>query len=346
MTGLGTVLANPAQLIDLLASHLPEQSAYFMSLLIVSTCVGTMVELLRIVPLSQFVGRLLIGRRLTEKERNQNCGILKPRSVVDKFYFSRVQARFVLYFMVLFVYSSVSPLVNWFCMFFFLFLGSVYRHQFVYNYPGTPDSGGQIWLSFMHVLLACVVIAQLTLLGFLGLKKAAIAAPMMVPLLIFTILFILYLHERHFKIGRNLPARACLRQDMENIEDEVDFSSFKNEYKNPALMARFLDVDWDSGKDEKKVRNKKTNLSVEEENGKDLENADLLETKHNSSTKDLSVDAGEDNQQRQEDEKIDDEDSQQQEEVDEERQQETDKVVPEQKGDSYGSWMGKAFGMK
>jgi len=164
---LESILENPQNFIKFLAVELPKQSAYFIQLLIVSTCAGTLVELFRVVPVFQWFARSFIGRRLTEKERNQKCGPLHPLSLVYKFYFSRVQARFLLYFMVLFVYSTISPLVNWFCLFFFLLLKSVYLHQFLFNFPNIPDTGGEIWLYFMHVLLICVVIAQLTLMGFL-----------------------------------------------------------------------------------------------------------------------------------------------------------------------------------
>jgi len=218
-----------------------------MQLLIVSTCVGTLVELFRVTPLVYSIGRAHIGRRLTEKERNQKVGPLKPLSFVAKIYFSRLQSTYLLYFMVLFVYSTISPLVNWFCLFFFLFLSSVYRYQFVFNYPNSPDSGGEIWLSFMKVLLVCILIAQVTLSGFLALKKAAIAAPLLIPLIVITCLFIAYVNQCHFTTGEYLPAIACLSQDLANEDDKVDFSELTNEYKNPALMVRFLDADWSSG---------------------------------------------------------------------------------------------------
>lgn len=192
------IYSDPGEFSKLLAKELPGRGAYFMSLLIVSTCVGTLLELFRAVPLIQSAIRAHIGRRLTEKERSQSVGPFKPLCIVDKIYFSRVQARFLLYFMVLFVYTSISPLVNWFCMIFFLFLGSVYRHQFIFNYPSTPDSGGHIWIMFIATLLACIVLAQLTMWGYLGLKGgkgAQISIALMIPLMVITGLFIIYLAQ-------------------------------------------------------------------------------------------------------------------------------------------------------
>jgi hypothetical protein len=246
---LEAFINNPNQIIQLLAKALPGQSGYFMQLLIVSTCLGSLIELFRVVPLVQSVFRANLGRRLTEKERKHSVGILRPLSCVDKVYFSRVQSRYLLYFMILFVYTTISPLVNWFCVFLFLFASCVYRYQFVFNYPDTPDSGGEMWLYFVRVILACILIAQLTLVGFLGLKESAIGVGLMIPLVVVTCLFMIYLGQRHFRIGKHLPAQACLSQDLANQDDDVDYEEFRNQYKNPSLMARFLDADWDSGKE-------------------------------------------------------------------------------------------------
>jgi hypothetical protein len=55
-----------------------------------------------------------------------------------------------------------------------------FMHQFVYIYPTSPDSGGMIWMSFIKILLMCMLIAEITLVGLMGLKKASVATPLMV----------------------------------------------------------------------------------------------------------------------------------------------------------------------
>lgn len=218
-----------------------------MQLLIVSTTVGTLNELFRVVPIFYSIVRAHIGRRLTNKERNEKVGMFRALSNVDKCYYSRLHSAYLLYFIVLYVYTTISPLVNWFCLIFFCFVGSVYRHQFVFNYPNTPDSGGKIWLQFMEVLLACMVIALLTIGGFLGLKKATIALPMLIPLLCATIYFIIYVRTHHFMPGRVLAASCCIAEDTANKDRGADYNEFLGEYKQPTLRIRSLDVDWNAG---------------------------------------------------------------------------------------------------
>ena len=245
---LADILESPADFIALLANTLPQQSVFFMQLLIVSTCLGTLNELFRVIPIFYSVVRAHIGWRLTEKELKQKAGMFRALSNVDKCYFSRLHSAYLLYFIVMFVYSTISPLVNWFCLIFFCFVSSVYRHQFIFNYPNSPDSGGKIFLPFLDCLLACMIISQLTIAGFLALKKSAVAAPLMIPLLIGTILYIVHLKESLFSAGTFLAASTCVEEDDLNQVRGVDYSEFKNQYKNPALMSRFAPVDWDAGK--------------------------------------------------------------------------------------------------
>lgn len=213
-------------------------------------------------PLLYAALRSCIGRNLTEKERTKSLGLLRPLSNVTLIYFNRTQASFLLHFMVMFVYSAISPLVNWFCFFFFLMLRSVYRHEFIFNLPSTPDSGGQNWIHFMRILLICIFISQLTLMGFLTLKEFAISIPLMAPLLVITCLCTLYLHQRHFSKGQYLAGSTCAQQDAENDEEGVDFTAFRDEYKNPAMLSRYVEVDWDSGRQERGQRHDEEHQST------------------------------------------------------------------------------------
>jgi hypothetical protein len=87
---------------------------------------GTLNELFRVVPVFYSIVRAHIGRRLTKKERNEKVGMFRALSNVDKCYYSRLHSSYLLYFIVLYVYTTISPLVNWFCLIFFCFVGSVY----------------------------------------------------------------------------------------------------------------------------------------------------------------------------------------------------------------------------
>jgi hypothetical protein len=68
----------------------------------------------------------------------------------------------LLFFMVLLVYSVISPLTNFVLGFFFLVLNTLFRHQFIFIYPSVSDSGGKIWMGATRILINCMIVAEIT----------------------------------------------------------------------------------------------------------------------------------------------------------------------------------------
>lgn len=64
--------------------------------------------------------------------------------------------------MVLLVYSVISPITNFVVAFCFVYMGSIFRHQFIYIYPARSDSGGKMWINFIRVLVSCMFIGEVT----------------------------------------------------------------------------------------------------------------------------------------------------------------------------------------
>ena len=127
---LSNIAKQPQLAVDLLAKSLPGQSTYFLQILLVSTFIGLAVELLRIAPFVKAVGRRLpIFPNLTEEERSRSVfGFFRPLNDPLDFSYPEIGANNVLYFMVLFVYTAMAPLVNWFLAFCFVLMNSAYRY--------------------------------------------------------------------------------------------------------------------------------------------------------------------------------------------------------------------------
>lgn len=84
-----------------------------------------------------------------------------------------------------------------------------------------------------------MIIAQVTMVGLLALKKAAIASALMFPLLVITILFTYYIHQKHFHMTEFLPTRECVEIDMKNnCEGLMDFSFVRGKYIQPELREK------------------------------------------------------------------------------------------------------------
>jgi hypothetical protein len=238
---LNNMIKNPKEIVNLLANSLPAQSTYFIQIVLVSTFLGQGLELLRVKPLGKSWIRSLVGPTLTIKERNTSYLLLRPLSDPDPFQHAEVFAQVVLYFMVLFVYTTIAPLTSYFVAFCFIIMGFGYRHQFIYNYPTKPDSGGKLWSAFVGIALTCMLIAQITLAGMFVLKKATYATPTLVPLMIITVLFNFYIRQDHFYVTNHLPTRECLLSDRQyHKEGNRDYSFSRGKYLQPALHSKHV----------------------------------------------------------------------------------------------------------
>ncbi|GAX10876.1 hypothetical protein FisN_31Hh085 [Fistulifera solaris] len=217
------LVEDPLSAIDLLATSLPAQSTFFVQLAFVGTVTGLAFENIRIIPLALAYVRRFVGPRVTKKQRQTSYYFFRPLADPSEFEHASNMAQFsVLYFMIFMVYQSIAPLTCFFLGVCFMVMRPAFLHQFVYIYPTLPDSGGRIWINFIRIIMVCMTVAQLTLVGLMGLKKAGIATPLMAPLIICTILFNAYLQQQHFRVAEYLPTKECLKVDIQNGDNFAD----------------------------------------------------------------------------------------------------------------------------
>jgi calcium permeable stress-gated cation channel len=159
---LANIIDSPKSIISLLAKSLPQQSTYFLQILIVYTTVTIGLEMLRVLDIVFAFIRRFVGPNLTEKERKRPFIIFRPLDNPNNFSHASFTAQMVLYMTVLMVYASIAPLSSIILAACFYYIEAVYRHQFIYIYPNRIDSGGQLWINFMRIVFVCMLIAQVT----------------------------------------------------------------------------------------------------------------------------------------------------------------------------------------
>ena len=234
---LTNMLKNPEKIINLLSTSLPSQSAFFIQLMFAATFLLQAIELLRLYPLGCALVRRFVGPNATAKERKKPWAYIFTLEEPPEFWHAETFAQIqILYVMVLLVYAVIAPFTACAVLFCFLLLEAGYRYQFIHNYPKAFDTGGQLWHTFVQFVLASLVIAELTLAGLLALKQNRFAGPAMIPIIVITVLFILYINGRHAHVMKFLPTRDCVEFDQKNAEDGLtDFSFCKGEYLQPSL---------------------------------------------------------------------------------------------------------------
>lgn len=195
------------------------------------------MEMLRVYPLTVALLRRCFGPNASEKERDQVWWLLHPLSEPPEFWHAETFAQLVVFYMVFFVYSTISPVTCFFLLLCFVLTEAGYRYQFIHNYPRSFDTGGQIWKHFIGFILAIMIIAQFSLVGLLALKKSQYASPGVLPILAITGLFIFFINNKHGTVAKHLPTRNCILRDSENnAEREMDMKFVKGEYLQPSLQ--------------------------------------------------------------------------------------------------------------
>ena len=225
-----------SKIISLLANELPTKSTFFIQYIFIVTVLGVGMELLRVVPVIMASLRGCLGPNLTEKEKNTPWLFFSPLACPPLFNHASVLATVVLFCMILFVYAVIAPLTSIVLVISFLILGSAYRHQLIYIYPPSQESGGRLWLRFVGIVLNCMLVAQVTIVALLALKENGVAAGLTVPLLIATGLFKSYIKQRHYQVVECLPSHECFRRDASS--DFYITESFEDLYVQPELLTK------------------------------------------------------------------------------------------------------------
>ena len=205
------------------------------------------MELLRIYPIGMAaVRRAIIWMGFPDPEESELLkGYFRPLDDPYEFEHAKVLANtVVLYFMVLFVYTVVAPLSNFFLAVCFLLLESGYRYQLYHNYPPTPDSGGKLFKNFIFMMFACMVIAQLTLIGFLLLKQSWYAVSGLGPLLGITAVFIWYILLTKIQATKHLPSSECIQADRkQRATGGLDYEFVRHQYLQPSIRRARRELD-------------------------------------------------------------------------------------------------------
>jgi hypothetical protein len=150
-----------------------------------------------------------------------------------------VLSNLMLFFMITLAYACLSPAMCFLMCFIFRLLETGYRNQLIYVYSPDRDYGGHLWPHAVKILIICIIIAELTLFGVLGYRKGIIAAPLCLPLIVVTVLFMEFLKQQHYLVPYRLPSINCSLEDKKNSDMSYDF--LQNMYLQPSLKIKTLE---------------------------------------------------------------------------------------------------------
>ncbi|XP_004293515.1 PREDICTED: CSC1-like protein ERD4 [Fragaria vesca subsp. vesca] len=171
---------DPNKLVPLLATSLPGSATYFITFVALKFFVGYGLELSRIVPLIIFH----LKRKYLCKTEGELKAAWQPS---DLGYGTRVPGDMLIITVAL-CYSVIAPLILPFGVLYFGIGWLVLRNQALKVYCPAYESNGKFWPHMQLRILAALILYQVTMVGFLGVKKF-VYAPLLIPLPILSLIF-------------------------------------------------------------------------------------------------------------------------------------------------------------
>ncbi|GMF11813.1 unnamed protein product [Phytophthora lilii] len=235
------ILDQPKKLVSMLGRSMPQQSTFFISYVIVQTGLGLVLELLRVVPLILSALFALLAPKHTRRERNSPWLGLRDIAQTDAFDPTNPLADCFLVLLVTLTFAPIAPLVCYFTWFFFLVAEIVYRRQVFWVYRPMSFALGAFWPRMFKFCIIALVVAQLTLIGILSLKKATVQPIFIFVLIAIVLLFNYDVLTLYPPVSKYLPLTECVRLDTERglrNPTAPKFFFLDNVYRQPAMNQR------------------------------------------------------------------------------------------------------------
>eukprot|EP00850_Spirogloea_muscicola_P000569 SM000002S05649 [mRNA] locus=s2:1374426:1379090:- [translate_table: standard] len=180
------VVKEPMQVLSILGASLPPNANFFITFVALKLFVGYGIELLRPVPFIQYYAQRAFFCK-TQKDVNDSW---QPGPTT---YGAHVP--FDLLIMTLgLCYAVIAPIILPFTALYFAFGWLTMRHQAMNVYVPSFEGGGRMWRHISSRILAVLFTAQITMLGYFGIKRFS-ATVVLVPLPLATAAFYAYCNQ-------------------------------------------------------------------------------------------------------------------------------------------------------
>eukprot|EP01038_Epipyxis_sp_PR26KG_P015802 gene15802-21402_t len=237
LASLQQILKSPTSIVSLLGAAIPTVAVFFINFAIVATFSGIPIFMLRIGPMVVYklyrTSCIFNPNKLTRRALVE--GPLSPCSIN---YGTTLPS--VLYIMCLsMLYWVIAPIFAGVATFYFGFSYIAWKYQYLYVVVRDYESGGRFWYGLYGKTMAGLMVATITMIGYLALKLASAQTVLLVPLP-FIIIGVWRHTEKKFKIiSLNFPYSSAVDLDSNGGKDPETgkkLDAFKSDYLRQDAM--------------------------------------------------------------------------------------------------------------
>lgn len=208
---------HPNSIISLLAASLPANATFFLTYVALEFFVGYGLELSRIIPLIVYH---LKKKYLCKTEAD----LREAWAPGDLGYATRVPADMLIVTIVL-CYSVIAPLIIPFGIVYFALGWLVLRNQALKVYVPSYESYGRMWPHIHTRILAALVLYQLTMVGYFGVKEFYYT-PILFLLPIASLIFAFVCSKKFYRFFQHTALEVTGQELKESPNMERVFRSF------------------------------------------------------------------------------------------------------------------------
>ncbi|KAJ4758943.1 ERD (early-responsive to dehydration stress) family protein [Rhynchospora pubera] len=216
-SSLKRIINHPGDLITLLATSLPGNATFFLTFVALKFFVGYGLELSRLVPLIIFH---LKKKFLCKTEEE----IKEAWAPGDLGFATRVPSDMLIVTIVL-CYSVIAPLIIPFGAIYFGLGWLVAKNQVLRVYVPSYESNGRMWPHMHTRILAALIIYQITMVGFMIIKKF-VYAPFLFLLIPISFVYAAITKNRFYKSFAATPLEVAARELKEVPNMEAIYAAY------------------------------------------------------------------------------------------------------------------------
>jgi len=188
------LVKSPGDVFNLLATSLPRQSNFFINYVMVASWISYGLFMWR--PVDILLG--MLKKKFLAKSKRDFRVIDAPLN----FYHPNQIARELIVFVIITVYSTISPLILPFGLAYFLLAFITTKYNLMYVYEARWESGGKLWPSIFNKMMVALVIYLLTLIGVFGLYRFIAGVAVGGALIVLTLLYWVWIHARFDRVAK------------------------------------------------------------------------------------------------------------------------------------------------
>ena len=232
---MGEILENPASITEILATSLPLQTGFFMSLVMVYSFSGMSIGLLHI----GHIVRILLEKLIGTTKRKARAP--RERNLMDTTHVK--YARHSLVLLLCTVYSVLNPLIAPFGAIYFALCYLTDRVNFIYVYTIARSDHGAIFPTVFSRMIWIIITFQFVIAAIIGLAEFIASAAIIVPFVVVAS-FGWWAHRSMHAMGKY--GILSQPEDAEPLFDDLERNDFLEKYpaadtyKHPLLRRPFL----------------------------------------------------------------------------------------------------------